>query len=170
MNTPFTALRRLKESLKTVGMIIIAISGIYLCTQRLRAIENKLCVVRGLCALIRYSKVQVENYSMPCAEIISRCPAEVLRLCGYTEDIPPSSFEELYCAIDIPDGESSRIFSEFVGDMGGCYREEQIRRCEEFFLLMSEREKNIAERMPAERKLTVALFVSAVLAVLILTL
>lgn len=107
---------------------------------------------------------------MPCAEIISRCPAEVLRLCGYTEDIPPSSFEELYCAIDIPDGESSRIFSEFVGDMGGCYREEQIRRCEEFFLLMSEREKNIAERMPAERKLTVALFVSAVLAVLILTL
>lgn len=149
---------------------MLALSGIYLCSQKLNSIGKKLSVVRGLCALLRYTKSQVENYSMPCGEILRRCPRDILLLCGYEKDEPPKDFLELYEALCIEDAEAKRIFFDFVSDMGNSYRAEQVRRCEEFLALMSEREIYIASRQPIEKKLTVTLSVSAVLAVLILAL
>ena len=149
---------------------MLVLSGIYLCSQRLNAIAKKLSVVRGICALMRYTKLQVENYSMPCGEILRRCPREILLLCGYEGDEPPKDFLELYSALRIDDAEAKRIFFDFVSDMGNSYRAEQVRRCEEFSALMSERERYIANRQPVEKKLTVTLSVSMVLAVLILAL
>lgn len=149
---------------------MLAISGIYLCSQRLRFIERRLSVARGLCALIRYTKVQVENYAMPCSEILRRCPRETLSLCGYADEDAPADFVELCDALDVPDEECRRIFCAFAVDMGSSYRAEQVKRCEEFLTLMGEREEYIADKLPSERKLTVALFGSAVLAALILAL
>lgn len=149
---------------------MLMLSGIYLCSQRLNVISKRLSVVRGLCALLRYTKSQIENYSMPCGEIMRRCPCEILSLCGYTKGEPPNDFMELYEALCIDDAEAKRIFFDFVRDIGSSYRVEQVRRCEEFLALMSERERYIASRQPIERKLTVTLSVSAVLAVIILAL
>lgn len=149
---------------------MLALSAIYLCSQKLNTISKKLSVVRGLCALLRYTKSQVENYSMPCGEILRRCPREILLLCGYEGDEPPKDFSELYEALYIEDAEAKRIFFDFADDMGNSYRAEQVRRCEEFLALMSERERYIASRQPIEKKLTVTFSVSAVLAVVILAL
>lgn len=149
---------------------MLALSGIYLCLQRLNAIGKKLSVVRGLCALMRYTKAQVENYSMPCGEILRRCPRDILLLCGYEKDEPPQDFLELYSVLCIEDAEAKRIFFDFVSDMGSSYRAEQVRRCEEFLNLLGERERYIASRQPLEKKLTVTFSVSLVLAVLILAL
>ena len=119
---------------------------------------------------MRYTKGQIENYSMPCAEILSRCPHEILTLCGYEGNEPPSDFLELCRSIEITDAEAERLFYDFAEDVGSSYRSEQVRRCEEFLILMSERERDIASRLPIEKKLTLVLSASALLAVLILAL
>ena len=167
---PYILVRRLRIYLKAVGALILILSGIYLCSHRLKAISKRLAVVRGLCALLRYTKGQIENYSMPCAEILSRCPHEILTLCGYEGNEPPSDFLELCRSIEITDAEAERLFYDFAEDVGSSYRTEQVRRCEEFLILMSERERDIASRLPIEKKLTLVLSASALLAVLILAL
>lgn len=147
---------------------MIMLSGVYLCSQRLKAIGKKLSVARGLCALLRYTKGQIERYSMPCGEILRRCPREILSLCGYERDLPPKDFSELYCSLEIADEKADRIFLDFARDIGGSYRSEQVRRCEEFLELMNERERDISSRQALEKKLTITLSASAVLALLIL--
>ena len=107
---------------------------------------------------------------MPCSEIMRRCPREMLLACGYTCYEPPRDFLELYSAINIYDAEASRIFFDFSRDIGNSYRVEQVRRCEEFLGLLCERERNIASRQPIEKKLTLTLSASAMIAALILAL
>lgn len=149
---------------------MLALSGGYLCSQRINYLRRRVSVSRGLCAFIRYAKGQIERYAMPATEILRRCPSEILSLCGYAGDCLPSDLVSFCNAIVIEDGECKRIFSEFASDMGSCYREEQVKRCDELLCLLSEREKYLSDRLPVECKLTLALFCSAVIAVIILLL
>jgi hypothetical protein len=149
---------------------MLMLGGIYLCFARISAIDRGLSGVRGLCELIRYTKRQIENYSMPCREIMRGCPREILDLCGYGREMPPEDFLELYYSLEISDSEADRIFFDFANDVGSSYRAEQVKRCEEFLALMSERERYIASRAPIEKKLVLTLSASALIAALILAL
>lgn len=146
------------------------LSGAYLCSQRLRSLSAGVRTARGLCSLMRYTRGQIERYSMPCAEILRRAPREIFLECGYCGEIPPSDFLSFFESVDIGDCECRRIFSEFVSELGWGYRAEQVKRCDDLLAELCERERYLSERLPTERKLTLALSCTALLAVLILSL
>lgn len=151
-------------------MLLLVLSGMYLCSRRLSALRGRVSVARGLCGLVRYVSGQIECYAMPCGEILRRAPRELLLACGYTAEEPPSDFLALCEAIEIEDGECRRIFSEFARELGWKYRDEQVKSCQRHLEELCERQKYLSERLPTECRVTLALSCSAVLALLILSL
>jgi hypothetical protein len=105
---------------------------------------------------------------MSARAILADCPRELIDACGYYGKEVPGSFLELWEYCDISDPEARRIFSEFAKGFGKGYRADQIRQCEYYMTLMSERRLQISERVGVQKKLVITLTLCVTLVIIIL--
>ena len=133
----------------------------------MQASAKKIC---ALCQMMRYVKRMVECFSMSAREILLRMPQGLKSDCGFDGQTDEASMISFADACKIEDDEARAIFIEFARSFGKNYRAEQVRECEYYIGRMEQRERQIANRLPSQKKLAFALIVCATLGILILLL
>ena len=154
--------------LKVVGCGLVALSGV-----AISASLNKRCRCALRCAeswerLFAHIKNQVECFSLPIGEILSRIEPTLLRQCGYSGRTTPTDISELVRGTLFADGETARIAESFASEFGKCYKREQVSRCEYFIALAEERRKKLSAELPSKIKLYATLSAATSLGVIIL--
>lgn len=155
---------------KMAGALILSLSGILCAAHLNRRAERRLREISGWIALLRFSKLQVECFSLPMGEILARCDAQILSDCGYIGQIAPRSFEDLLSASVLCDGETESIVRGFCEEFGRGYREEQTRAFDYYLSMLESRRKLWNEKLPARKKMNATLSICAALAIVLLLL
>lgn len=117
---------------KCLGACAILFCGV-LAGMYFAAFERKkLAQAEGFLSLLRFTRVQIEYFSMPITEILSVCDRDVLLSCG-TERVPKDlaallSDVKLYLC-----EEMCGLLSTLSKRLGTGYREEQLR-CIDYYI------------------------------------
>lgn len=135
------------------------------------AFERRRCrQAQGFVALLRYVRMQVECFSLPVARILERCDGQILTDCGVEAELPGDLSALLTGArLYLPE-EFCRLLADFSGQLGGCYRAEQLRCCDYYL----ERMIPLCDRMRGElpkrerMALTLPMAVTAILLLMLL--
>lgn len=132
-----------------------------------RSEEKRLLQLQSLISLIRFFKLRIDCYCSPVDEILSRADRDLLTQCGFRD--PPVSPKDLLTSLSPePDGKVYEILSSFVSELGGVYREEQLKSCDYHINLLCELEKGRASALPSSKKLRSTLILSAAAGIVIL--
>ncbi|MBP3369279.1 MAG: hypothetical protein J6L85_00875 [Clostridia bacterium] len=154
--------------MKLIGIVLLLFSGGGCCLIVISELDRRIKNLRALCELLRVTGRMVDSFSMSARDILKRLPDELVRDCGCSADVRPESFPELACACEISDDEAKRVFGEFAYAFGKSYRQEQVRQCEYYLDRMCERESEVTQKLHVQKKLAVALSLSATLALVML--
>lgn len=154
--------------IKILGCVFVAVSGFAVSYILNRRVGASLRVAEGWERLLARIKNEIECFSLPIGEILSRTEPSLLRQCGYVGKDAPRGLSELLEHTAFADGEIGRIATRFVSEFGRCYKNEQVGRCDYFFALIEERRKKLASELPSKRKLNVTLSLAVSLGVIIL--
>lgn len=155
---------------KVAGALLLAACGILMTLVLNRRADRALSQLDGWIALLRYVRAQVDCFSLPMAEILSRGDEALLRSCGYEGGAPPRSFDDLLSACPIRDEETRRILWGFADAFGRGYREEQLKRCDYDCALLCGRREALAAKLPERKRLNATLCVCGVLMLALLLL
>ena len=116
--------------------------------------------------LILHIRSQIDCYLMPLDEILACTDREILTGCMCHAPHPDLS-TLLEASSPYITQESKRLLNAFVKEIGGSYREEQLRRCDYYVNSLRHIRQKIAEELPAKTKvcitLSLCLSVSAVI-------
>ncbi len=118
--------------------------------ERLRAIDAWL-------VLLRYLRTQIDCYLLPIAQILEKAPQDFfLPLRGGAR---AESMEALLeCSLPYLDAESAALLREFASEVGGSYREEQLKRCDHYLSCLEAQKERLSGELPKRTKLYHALF------------
>ncbi len=153
--------------LKFLGALLILSVGVFAAFVSVQYEKKRLSVVDGWIDLILYIRGQIDCYLMPIGDILSGGDRALFEAC-----MSPSNAADLPAILDASgiylDGDGKRLIENFVREIGGGYREEQLKRCD-FFIssLRNEREK-IAAALPMRVRLCATLCICIALATAIL--
>ena len=131
-------------------------------------LERRLKNIRALCEVLRITKRMVDSFSMSARDILNKLPRELMNDCGYSKAAAPQGFCDFAVACEVCDQEAKEILLEFATAFGKSYRTEQIRQCEYYVERMSERESEISQKLPVQKKLVLTLALSVTLMLVIL--
>lgn len=154
--------------LKWIGALLLVASGCFGAAYTGRRAAERLMRVEGLCDLLQRIRTEVDCFSLPIGEILSRCDREILRKCGYESSSPPRDMEGLMRGCRIHDREAREILLRFSENFGRCYREEQLRRCVYACDSLRLRRERLSEELPRRRRMQSTLLVSGALALVII--
>lgn len=129
--------------------------------------------VDSMIGVIRYIKNMVDMYSLPLPKILDRMKNDtrgkrLLAGCGYCEKELPCNINEMRSFSFVGDDEVKGLFCEFLSEFGVGYREEQIKLCERYEELLSERREKISAELPIKKKRNVTLCITGTLIPVIL--
>lgn len=157
--------------MKILGIALLLFSGIGVSVFVSGEEDIKLSRTRAWIELIIIVRSAVEGYSMSVSKILASCDRGLLLRLGYPEwkDMP-ESLAEIVESVDIPDREIEEIVGKFLVDFGKSYREYQVARCDDCIRSLQEREKALAEQLPAKKKVVFAVSLCAVATIIILLL
>lgn len=155
---------------KIAGALILAFSGFGGAYMLNTAASLKASQTEALISFLRFVRAQIECFAMPAAEIILRCDKKLLEDCGFSVSEKDASFEDLIRGLSLSDGETREIIESFLRGFGKSYREEQIKECDYYIELLSERRQKIFEELPNKKRVNSALCISSALAAVILLL
>lgn len=153
---------------KILGCVLVALSGAAVSFTFNRRVMSVLRSVESWEHLLAQIKNEVECFSLPIGEILSRVEPSLLRRCGYTGEDTPRELSELMEKTVFTDGETGRIVTRFASEFGRCYKNEQVGRCAYFTSLVEERRKRLASELPSKRKLNTTLSLAVSLGLIIL--
>lgn len=123
--------------------------------------------IDGLIALVRYFKTEIECFALPIPRILERCPAELLKGCGYNRDSAPACMSELLRGTAV-DRSARESFESFCQELGRGYREEQLAICEGCIKALEERRRQLSSSLASRIKINSALCLGGALAAVIL--
>ncbi|MBQ8345407.1 MAG: hypothetical protein IJY42_03975 [Clostridia bacterium] len=131
--------------------------------------DARLRYAEAMLALLRYSEQQIEGYLLSAPELLARCDPTLLYRCGWREEKPPASFEELSKCCPWEDREIGRLMQSFARDFGRQYRTQQLAECRRYIARLEERNHRLAADASGERRLhhTLCLTVAAIAVVLL---
>ena len=154
--------------LKILGCGLVALSGVAVSISLNKRVSSALVCAESWESLFVYIKNQVECFSLPVGEILSRVDPTLLRKCGYAGEETPADISRLVSGTSFADAETARIVESFASEFGRCYKGEQVSRCEYFISLAEERRKKLASELPSKRRLYATLSAATSLGVIIL--
>lgn len=154
--------------LKIIGIILILLSAAAIGRELRGALDRELGFATARVSLLSYTRQMIENFNASGEEILRSCSTELLLECGYIGDRAPKSFSELADACEMGDGESARIFGEFCRGFGKSYRNEQLRHCEYYLALLTERADRLRQETASRKKIVLVSAVSCGLMLAIL--
>jgi hypothetical protein len=99
-----------------------------------------LTVLEGWIHLLRYTKGEIDCHLTPIRHILGHADPSLLLSCGGRGD-EQSLDTLLESSLHYLEGESKRLISCLIREIGGCYREEQIRRLD-YYLQALQRERD----------------------------
>ena len=153
--------------LKLLGAGLIASVGGFAAYCAVRFEKKKLTVLDGWIDLIFHIRGQIDCYLTPLDEILASADEEILSACMGSTPHP-----DLHTLLDASSpylgGESRRLLSGFVREIGGSYREEQLRRCDYYVTALRTLREKIAADLPARVKLSITVSICSALGVAIL--
>lgn len=116
--------------------------------------KKKLETIDSFISLIFYIKGQIDCFSMPISKIMENAVSS-----GITDR---QTFGELINENRIYlDRESESLLYRFISELGGTYKEEQIKRCDYYASLLSEKRSKEAYELPMKTRLCSALWLCA---------
>lgn len=121
----------------------------------------------GLIALIKFLRTQIDCFSMPVGEALSRCPREVLDRCVSVGG-RLSSAEELCEKLKTNDRQTRCIMEQLCRQIGRGYRAEQLALCDGICEQLEQRRGALAQQLPLKKKRNSTLCVSGALVLVIL--
>lgn len=153
---------------RLIGALMLGSCGTFCALHLNKRAAESLSQIKGWISLVRYVRTQIECFSAPVSEILSRCEPDALRACGYARDGIPEGLCSLLEGCEILDGETEKIISDFAGEFGRSYREEQVKRCDYYLSLLDSRRAAIQSQLPSKKKLNATLCIAGALAIVIL--
>ncbi len=154
-------------TVKLIGAILMALSGVIVGLSRRRFEWRKLRTIDGFMSLLFYIKGQIDCYSRPRSEILETLPAEVFCACNCPSGA--GTLEELVEASKIYlDDESLRLVSAFAAEFGSTFREEQLRRCDYYISALGEQRRILFSSVKDKGRAGSALWICAGICAIIL--
>ena len=133
--------------------------------------ERRRCrQAEGFVTLLRYIRVQIDCFSLPVAQILLGCDPEILTDCG-VEGVKLTDFSALLesTPLYLPE-EMCRLLAEFAAQLGGSYREEQLRCCDHFVSRLAPLSDRLRAELPKRVKTVLILPIAAAAAAILLLL
>ena len=135
------------------------LAGGYLMVSLGRSERRRVRALDGFLALLCYIKGQIDCYAMPVQEILERVDGSVLAACrGFSEKeaaclpyamAPAESVSELIRESRAHlEPESERLLTAFSAELGGTFREEQVKRCEYYMEVLGAERAKLADTVP----------------------
>lgn len=130
---------------KLLGSAVLLIAGIGNGALAAGHEKEKLAVLDGWLELLRFIQEQIDCYLTPVEELLSVADKALLEQCRCRRK--DRSLEAgLQRSAPVLQAESLRLLSAFAKEIGGSYREEQIKRCNYYRqALLSVRQKQAEE-------------------------
>lgn len=154
-------------ALKLLGMLLILLAGALAAVTLAKFEKQKLSVPEAWVDLILYIQSQIDCYLTPLDEILSETDPTVLKECMCRSEHP--TLEDLLDASSpYLNRDCSRLLSSFVREIGGGYREEQLRRCEYYIHALRKNCEKISADLPSRVKLNVTLCICTAIGIAIL--
>ena len=156
---------------KLSGAIFISLGGILGSLYLNGRVEKRRREAEAALELLKYFKEQILSFGMPLNEMLRRCPRRTLEDCGLSleRDVYMSS-EELSRCCAAADEMTRKNLSSFFAAFGKSGISEQVAECDVFIGRCSERYARLSADAPKQKKVNVALCISASLALIIIML
>lgn len=153
--------------LKMLGGTMVIAAGSFAAFSLSSYERKKLTVLDAWIDLIFHIRGQIDCYLMPLDEILACADASILKGCMCRSphpDLPAlARASSPYLA-----EESQRLVNAFIKEIGGSYREEQLKRCDYYIRALRDIREKLAKDLPARIKLTVSLCICGAIGAAIL--
>lgn len=146
--------------IKILGGGLILSAGSFAAYSAVRFEKRKLSVIDGWIDLIFHIRSQIDCYLMPLDEILACTDLEILKACMCRTPHPDLS-TLLHTSAPYLSREGERLLTAFVKEIGGSYREEQLRRCDYYINALRTIREKIADDLPARQKLCITISLCA---------
>lgn len=164
---------------KCIGSLLLCGAGGYLAVLLSRYERQRLSVLDGYLALLRYIKGQIDCFSMPMEDIMASVSPSVISACRgereirriydlpYAETIP--TFQGLvHQSRNYLGRETERLLSSFSSECGHTYRAEQVGRCEYYISALGEERRRLADALPGRLRTSSTICISCAIAAAVL--
>ena len=153
--------------LKILGICMILGAGGMAACSAVGTERRKLSVLDGWIDLILHIRGQIDCYLTPLEDILIHADPKLLSACmGTSKDRTPA--ELLRRSAPFLDPESNRLLEGFTREIGSSYREEQIKRCDHYLLVLQKNREQLASQLPARIKVSATLCICGALGTAIL--
>ena len=153
--------------LKLFGCFFVLASGAFGAFSLVKYQKTKLRVLDSWIDLIFFIRTQIDCYLMPVGEILQSAEPSLLRACACGGKASSLS-ALLQGAQRWLDPEAHRLLDSFVREIGGCYREEQVKRCDYYLERLSHVREKQMELLPSKTRVSAVLCICASLGIAIL--
>lgn len=156
-------------SLKALGAFFLLASATWTAYSSCLREQKKLILLDAWIELLFYTKGQIDRYLTPREALLKNADHTLLRRCADGAKNPPGEWNALFqCAEKSLDGESRKLLRAFLGELGECYREEQLRRCDHYLNALERVRQALSLEIPRRMKLDISLCVCGALAITVL--
>lgn len=133
---------------KLIGaLVVLSVGGVCaFCSVRYERRRPR--VLDGWIDMIQHIRSQIDCYLTPIPEII----ADVL-----PSHLPSDLFALLDACRLYLDGDTLRVLERFARDLGGSYREEQLRHCDFCLAELRRKREKLSSELPLRQRLSVTL-------------
>ena len=143
-------------TLKLLGGLILLCAGGQTAWNLRTYEKRRVSVLDGWLDLLFYIRTSIDCYLTPVEDIFAEADPTLLRAC-MGDGTVKSPTDLLSCSLPYLDEEAKRLLESFSREIGNCYREEQVKRCDYYLsALRAIREKKTAE-LPARLRVRSAL-------------
>ena len=152
--------------LKLLGAALILAVGVLCAFLSVRYEKKRICILDGWIDLIAHIRNQIDCYLTPLDEILRA--AKLNDLCNTKEIGQPSLAELLQATASGLGEEERRLLNAFVGEIGNGYREDQIRKCNDYLETLRALRRDRAAGLSPRIRVLLALCLGASLGTTIL--
>ncbi|MBQ3483369.1 MAG: hypothetical protein IJA78_04250 [Clostridia bacterium] len=153
---------------KWIGIALVLCCGIGASVAFVAFERRRFAQACGFLALLRYIRLQIDCFSLPIGKILGSCDRAVLADCGAPVHAPdfPTLLDgtRLYLPEEI-----CRLLTDLAAQLGGSYREEQLRCCDYYMARLAPFCDRLREELPRRTRMA-ALLPLAFAAILVLLL
>lgn len=138
--------------LKLAGSVLLIFSGIAMGELAADLEKKKLTVIDGWLDLLRFIQEQIDCYLTPVEEMLSVADKTLLKKC-HCQRTDRTLEAGLKRSARYLNAEEHRLLSAFVKEIGGSYREEQLKRCDYYRQALLTLRQKQAEELNSKIKL-----------------
>ncbi len=151
---------------KSLGCTLLLGIGAWIARQRAQNEKRRLSLLDAWIELIGSMRWEIESRLTPIDRFFASADRQLLKTLGKTNAKSPSELLPLTAPFFSP--EINGVLARFSESLGDCYREEQLRRCDECLTALRRIRERQAAELPARKRLGIALPLSAALGISIL--